>query len=158
MGAGAGDRRPAGDTTAPTEAERARSPAPAAARSLTGRSVVLVVEPGREAGQPVNGDAESGFEVDEVAEPLGEPGHRDLFFAAPLREFLDAAVGEVHVHQLPWGLAVSMISRWGVACSLAEPLAGAELAGSDTTPTWRPSTRGSFSAMVGQAPMLTSSS
>src|SRR6185437_13853959 len=86
----------------------------------------------------------------------GEPGHRDLFLAAPLLEFLDAAVGKVH--QLPWGMAVSMISRWVVACSLAEPPAGAELAGSDSTPTWRPSTRGSFSAMVGQAPMLAGSS
>src|SRR6185437_3581897 len=86
----------------------------------------------------------------------GEPGHRDLFLAAPLLEFLDAAVGKVH--QLPWGMAVSMISRWVVACSLAEPPAGAELAGSDSTPTWRPSTRGSFSAMVGQEPMLAGSS
>jgi len=34
--AGAGERQPAGDTTGPPEAERARSPAPAAASSLTG--------------------------------------------------------------------------------------------------------------------------
>ena len=51
-----------------------------------------------------------------------------------------------------------MISRWVVACMAADPAAGAELAGSDTTPTARLSTRGSFSAMVGQAPMLAGSS
>jgi len=32
-------------------------------------------------------------------------------------------------------MAVSMISRWVAACFLAEPAAGAELGGSDTTPT-----------------------
>jgi hypothetical protein len=51
-----------------------------------------------------------------------------------------------------------MISRWLPACLAAEPVAGAELAGSDTTPTSRSSTRGSFSAMVGHAPMLAGSS
>ena len=55
-------------------------------------------------------------------------------------------------------MAVSTISRWVVACSLAEPAAGAELAGSEITPTGRFSTRGSFSASVGQAPMLAGSS
>src|SRR6185437_16969532 len=64
-------------------------------------SVVLVVEPGQKAGQPVNGDVESGGEVDEIAQPLGEPGHRDLFRAAPLLEFLEAAF--VKLHQLPGG-------------------------------------------------------
>src|SRR5215472_19310632 len=92
-----------------------RSDAPAPARG-PGRSV-LVVEAGQPAGQPVHGDVEAGVEVDEVSEPFGEPGHRDLLLAAPVLEFLDAAVGEVH--QFLWGIAVSMISRWVVACSLA---------------------------------------
>ncbi len=51
-----------------------------------------------------------------------------------------------------------MISLWVAACLAADPAAGAELAGSDTTPTSRPRCRGSFSAMLGQAPMFAGSS
>ena len=51
-----------------------------------------------------------------------------------------------------------MISRWVAACLAAEPAAGAELGGSEMTLTSRLSTRGSFSAMVGQPPMLAGSS
>src|SRR5690349_6104677 len=120
-------------------------------------SVLFVVEPGQPGGQPLDGCLELGVEVDEVAEPLGEPGHGDLVLAAPLRELLDAAIGEVHLY-CPEGMAVSMISRWVAACFLAEPAAGAELAGSDITPTSRSSTLGSLSAKVGQAPMLAGSS
>src|SRR5690242_20387400 len=46
------------------------------------QSVLVVVEPGQPAGQPVHGHVEAGVDVDEVAEPLGEPRYRDLFLAA----------------------------------------------------------------------------
>ena len=94
--------------------------------------------------------------------PVGESGSRSRSASqatetcsspAPFLQFLDAAVGEVH--QAPEGIAVSMISRWVVACLAAEPAAGAELAGSEITPMAPAAQlRGSFSAMVGQAPML----
>ena len=51
-----------------------------------------------------------------------------------------------------------MSSAWVAACWAAEPVAGAELAGRDSTPTWRPRCSGSLSAMVGQAPWLAGSS
>src|SRR5258708_22154125 len=36
------------------------------------------------------------MQVDDLAQRLGEPAERDLVVSAPLREFLQAAVGEVH--------------------------------------------------------------
>src|SRR5712691_5530443 len=85
--------------------------------------VLFVVEPGEPAGQPVHGDFEAGVEVHEGTQPLREPGHADLFVAAPVFEFLDAAVGEVHrsPQVQAEGIAVSRISRWLVACLAADP-------------------------------------
>ena len=56
----------------------------------------VVIQPGEPAGQAVDGRLEFGAEVHEVAQPLGEPGQADLLLAAPVGQFLDAAVGEVH--------------------------------------------------------------
>src|SRR6516165_9276737 len=50
-------------------------------------------QPGREA---VHGRLELRVQVHEVPQPLSEPGHGDLLIAAPVAEFLDARVGEVH--------------------------------------------------------------
>jgi len=36
------------------------------------------------------------MEVDELAQPLGEPAQGDLIAAAPVGELLDPAVGEVN--------------------------------------------------------------
>src|SRR5207302_8428571 len=58
--------------------------------------LVLRVEPGQPGRQPLDRDLELGIEVDELAQPLGEPGQRDLLLAAPVLELFDAAVGEVH--------------------------------------------------------------
>ena len=57
---------------------------------------VVVVEPGEPAGQPVGGDLELGVQVDELADPLRQPGQADLLLTAPLRELVDAPVGAVH--------------------------------------------------------------
>src|SRR5579862_1320573 len=45
--------------------------------------VFLVVEAGQPAGQPVDGGLEVGELVHEIAQALGQPGHRDLLVAAP---------------------------------------------------------------------------
>src|SRR6266567_8148579 len=63
--------------------------------------VLFVVEPGQPAGQPVHGDVEARVEVDEVTQPRGQPGQRDLLVAAPFLEFLDTAVREVHQYIKP---------------------------------------------------------
>src|SRR5580693_6734146 len=57
---------------------------------------IFVVEPGEPGREPVYRGLEVGVEVDEIAQALGQPGHGDPFLAAPLLEFLDAPVGEVH--------------------------------------------------------------
>ena len=51
-----------------------------------------------------------------------------------------------------------MSPRCHAACTLAEPTAGAELAGWDTRRSGRPSTSGSLSAIQGQAPWFAGSS
>ena len=58
--------------------------------------VVVGVGPCEPLGQPVDGRLELGVEVNEVAQPLGQPGQGDLLVAAALVEFLDPGVGEVH--------------------------------------------------------------
>src|SRR6516225_1839580 len=50
-------------------------------------------QPGRE---PVDRGLELRVQVDEIPQPLGEPGHRDLLVAAAVVELLDPLVGEVH--------------------------------------------------------------
>src|SRR5271156_4039294 len=95
--------------------------------------VFLVIEASQPAGQAVHGGLEAGVEVDEVAQPFGQPGDADLLVGPPVRPLLDAAVGEGHQ-----GMAFSPSAACGAACWAAEPAAGAELAGSDTTSTSRP--------------------
>src|SRR5579872_2564898 len=58
--------------------------------------ILVVVEPGQPAGQPVDGRLGVRVEVDELAQPLGQPAQRDLVIAAAVGELLQAAVGEVH--------------------------------------------------------------
>src|SRR5580700_5852241 len=115
--------------------------------------IFLVVQPGEPAGQAVDGGLEARVEVGEVAQSPGHPGERDLLLTPPVDQLLDAAVGEVHQ-----GMAFSSSAVCDAACRAAEPSAGAELGGSDTTSTSRPRCSGSLSARVGQAPMLAGSS
>src|SRR5262249_50968602 len=61
-----------------------------------GAGLAIVVRPREPAGQPVDRRLRVGVHVDELAQPLRQPAQRDLVVAAPLREFLKAAVGEVH--------------------------------------------------------------
>src|SRR5207249_4478771 len=69
----------------------------------------LVVEPGQPDGHPLDGHLELRVLVDEVLEPLGEPGERDLLLAAPLSQLLEAPVGEIHSASPPttWTRATS---------------------------------------------------
>lgn len=64
------------------------------------RSVVVVGagQPGR---QPVDRDLEIRVQVHEDPEAFGQPLEADLLLAAALDEFLDSAIGEVHVRPLP---------------------------------------------------------
>src|SRR5215469_11880529 len=57
---------------------------------------VLVVVPCQPDGQPVDRRFVLRVRVDELGELLGQPGERHRLLAAPLGQFLDAAIGEVH--------------------------------------------------------------
>src|SRR5216683_889676 len=85
--------------------------------------VLVLVQPGEPAGEPVDRSLESGVEVYEVPQPLGQPVQGDLFAAAPVREFLYAAIGEVHQLPMP-----SAAPRDGLAGS---PVASADSARPD---------------------------
>src|SRR5215471_9458806 len=57
---------------------------------------VFVVQSGEPGREPVDGALELGGRIHELPQPVGEPAEADLLVAAPLRELLDAPVGEVH--------------------------------------------------------------
>src|SRR5438874_747310 len=58
--------------------------------------LVLVVEAGEPGGEALDRRLELRVQVDEVAQPLGQPLQAHRLLAAPLRQLLDTAVGEVH--------------------------------------------------------------
>jgi hypothetical protein len=58
--------------------------------------VGIIIEPGQPAGQQVNDGLGVRVLIHKVPQPLGQPAERYLLGAAPLVQFLDAAVGEVH--------------------------------------------------------------
>src|SRR5271169_4459804 len=87
---------------------------PRPVRKKRSLEVFLVVEASEPGGQAVHGGLEAGVEVDEVAQPLGQPGDGDLLVASPVRQFLDAAVGEVHAGA--YGIAFSSSAVWDAAC------------------------------------------
>jgi hypothetical protein len=62
------------------------------ARGITrpGASLLVVVQSRQPGRQALDGDLEVGVEVDELAQPLGEPGEADLLLAPPLGELLEA--------------------------------------------------------------------
>lgn len=61
------------------------------------RSVVgVVVAAGEPGGEALDGGLELGMLIDERLELAGQPFERHPFLAAPLDEFLDPAIGEVH--------------------------------------------------------------
>src|SRR5690349_14738676 len=60
------------------------------------RSVFVVIEPSDPGGQSLDCRLEFGVLVDELLQPRGEPLDVHLLVAAPLDEFFDAAVGEIH--------------------------------------------------------------
>src|SRR6266566_8283596 len=57
---------------------------------------LLIVQPGEPGGQALHRILERGIEIDELAQAFGQPPGADLLVAAPLGEFLDATIGEVH--------------------------------------------------------------
>src|SRR5580698_8660138 len=109
--------------------------------------VLVVIESREPAGETVDRRLGIRVLVHEIPQPLGEPADRDLLLAAPVVEFLDAAVGEVHGGQPVCGSATSRIMACSAACALPEPDAGAELAGRETSETLRFTTAGRCSAM-----------
>jgi hypothetical protein len=58
--------------------------------------VVIVVEAGQPRREPLDRHLEVRVQVDKEPQLLGQPPQGDLLLAAPLREFLDAPIGEVH--------------------------------------------------------------
>src|SRR5579875_123271 len=111
--------------------------------------------------RPVDHRLMLGIQVHELGQLPGEPAERDVLVAPPLRQFLDAAVGEVHGHPPPsarWPSAVPTRAACSAACAFAEPDAGAELSGRATTSSRRPSSVIRCVARYGQAPMLAGSS
>src|SRR5262249_35059909 len=61
-----------------------------------------VVEPGQPGGEAVDRLRHLRVLVDVVGQPAGEPFHGERLAAAPLDQFLKAAIGEVHaVSPLP---------------------------------------------------------
>src|SRR5690606_34179474 len=101
-----------------------------------GRSLLLVVQPGEPGRQPVDRGLELGVEVDELAEPVGEPDHADLLLTAPLDELFDPSVREVHACLSVLETAVSVLetadhargrsSRTAAGPDLPTPPASAE--------------------------------
>src|SRR5205823_13906372 len=119
--------------------------------------LVLVVEAGEPGGEALDRRLELRVQVDEVAQPLGQPLQAHRLLAAPLRQLLDTAVGEVHA-QLR-GSAASMRAACSASCSFVEPTAGAAADGREIRRSHTPS-RGSrrLSAMNDQAPRFAGSS
>src|SRR6516162_8141313 len=95
------------------------------------RGLLVVVEPGQPAGQPVHRGLELGGDVHELPQPFRQPAEADLVAGPPLGEFLDALVGGVHLGQ-PSPSAAATTSRCSAECFLADPAAGAELGPSVT--------------------------
>src|SRR6185369_17194564 len=62
------------------------------------RSVLLlvVIEAGQPGGEPLDRRLELGIVVEEVAQPLSQPGQADRLVAATVSQLLDTAIGEVH--------------------------------------------------------------
>src|SRR5262245_4304035 len=141
---------------------------------IAGRLVLVVVEPGQVRGQALDRRLELGVGVEEVAQPLGHPLQRHRLVTPALDQFLDAAVGEVHVSPyaerfMRGGIRAAVYARRGRAasttdacsasCSLAEPTAGAAAAGREIRRTGIPSRCSSrFSVMKVHAPWLAGSS
>ena len=76
------------------------------------RSVVLVVETGEESSKTLHGNLKLGVEVDERSQLVGQPLERHLFFAAPMGEFLDASIREIHVGSLSSRPSRCRPARW----------------------------------------------
>ena len=74
--------RPTGDARSATATER--------------YYVVRVVAPGEKGGDPLHGVLERRVEVDERAQPVGQPLHAHRLLAPAVQQLLDAAVGRVH--------------------------------------------------------------
>src|SRR3954447_19749429 len=99
-------------------ARRAARPRTPGGSAQGGSVVGGVVEPGQPGGEPFDGHLELRVEVDELLHAVGEPGHRDLLVATPLKELLDAPVGEVHLSRTP---APGAPSAPPCACSPGRP-------------------------------------
>ena len=96
--------------------------------ALSGRSVLVVVQPGQPGGQLLDRALDVRMEVDERAELLGEPRQGDLVVTPACLELLDPSIGEVHPG-VAQRKAESSSSRCCASCTLAEPTDGADEAG-----------------------------
>src|SRR5262245_2963073 len=124
-----------------------------------GLGVVGVVEAGQPRGKSLDRRLEVRVEVDELAQPLRQPGKRHRLVAAPVVELLDPAIGEVHGRPTQSANAVSTSPICCRSCILAEPTAGEEEAGRLIARRIRPpSATGKFRAMNGHGPWLAGSS
>src|SRR6188508_1954593 len=92
--------------------------------ALPALSVIRVIEPGQPGGQPLHGGLELRVHVGELAEPLGQPGQRDLLLTPAPGQLLDPAVGEVH-GSVPAFPAVcldpAVTSSQARSCALLDP-------------------------------------
>lgn len=62
---------------------------------------VGVVVAGQKGGQPLDGVLEAGMIIDERTHSGCQPLDAELFAAAPIFKFLNAAVGEIHLDSSP---------------------------------------------------------
>ena len=58
--------------------------------------LLVLVIPSEPHSQPVDGRLVLGMQVDELGQLPAQPGKRHFLFPAPVGQFLDAAIGEVH--------------------------------------------------------------
>src|SRR3954452_9961686 len=79
--------------------------------------LVILVAAGQPGGEPLDRRLELRMEVDEGAQLLAQPFQRHGLLAAPVDEFLDAPVGEVHA-----GIVLSRQTRGGAPLSRSAPV------------------------------------
>src|ERR1039458_2973340 len=106
MGAARGTARPGGPWPGGPWPDRGAATRPAWTPLIR---VVVLVEAGQPGSQLLHGRLGLGEQVDELAQPFREPAQADLVIRAPVEEFLDAAVREVHRLRPRQGLVHQML-------------------------------------------------
>ena len=81
-----------------------------------GLQLVFVVQARQPGGQTLNRNLELGIEVDELTQPISQPGQRDVLVTAPGGKFLDASIGEIHDEVTESPSSLLLDAEWPKSC------------------------------------------